>query len=302
MAKIIHVAVGSTTSKPGDVAGNLRQIAAFAAQAGKDGVDILLTPELSATGYGGYDDVVATAEAAGKGPIYRELAVMAKTNNVAVCAGFAELNGDKRHLAHYAVFPDGSFVVQRKHRVTRVELPLAEPFELVPEPNEKDPAIRGQPVKVEFNYFEVRGVRCAISICADGGITNLGEILAKAGVELLLGPAGAGGRIEERVHTADLQTEDGRGKYLKLLEMVFFPGRGVTDCIKYGRALAAVNMCGYDGRKFAHLGHGMIITPMGEVPAFFHGIPNLDRQRPMYAHAAIDVAERVVQNGTGRLA
>jgi len=25
------------------------------------------------------------------------------------------------------------------------------------------------------------------------------------------------------------------------------------------------------------------ITPMGEVPALIHGLPNLDRQRPMYA-------------------
>ena len=294
MAKMIHIAVGSTTSKPGDVAGNLRQIAAFAAQAGKDGVDVLLTPELSATGYGGYDDVVATAEEAGKGPIYRELAAMAKANNVVVCAGFVEANKGKRHLSHYAIFPDGKFVVQRKHRVTRVEQPLEEPFELVPQPNEKDPAIRGQPAKLEFSYFEVRGVKCAITICADGGITNLGEILRKDGVELLLGPAGAGGKLEDRVRTEDLKTDEGREKYLKWLELVFFPGRGVTDCIKYGRALAAVNQCGYDGRKFAHLGHGMIITPMGEVAGFFHGIPNLDRQRPMYAHAVVDVADKVV--------
>jgi hypothetical protein len=33
----------------------------------------------------------------------------------------------------------------------------------------------------------------------------------------------------------------------------------------------------------------MIITPMGEVPALIHGLPNLDRQRPMYAHAVIDL-------------
>jgi hypothetical protein len=52
--------------------------------------------------------------------------------------------------------------------------------------------------------------------------------------------------------------------------------------------LAAVNLCGYDGRQFAHLGHGSIVTPMGEVPALIHGLPNLDRQRPLYTHAVVD--------------
>jgi len=32
---------------------------------------------------------------------------------------------------------------------------------------------------------------------------------------------------------------------------------------------------------------------MGEVKGFFHGIPNLDRQVPMYAHAVIDVDDRL---------
>ena len=89
------------------------------------------------------------------------------------------------------------------------------------------------------------------------------------------------------------RTEAGREKYLAVIEKVFFPGRGLTDCLKYGRALAAVNMCGYDGQQHAHLGHGMIINPMGEVLGFFHGLPNLDRQRPMYAHAIVDVEERL---------
>jgi len=294
MSKYIHIAIGSTCSKPGDVAGNLKQISDFAAQAGKDGADVLLTPEMSASGYGGYEDVVATAEPAGNGPVYRELAGLAGTHKLVVCAGFVEAANGKRHLAHYAVFPNASFVVQRKHRVTRVEQPLEEPFELVPEGNEKDPAIRGQPVRVQFNYFEVRGVKCVIAICADSGIKDLAAIFSRDGVELMLLPAGAGGKKEERVTTADLRTDEGREKYMKVLEMVFFPGRGILDAIKYGRAMAAVNQCGWDGRKFAHLGHGMIITPMGEVPAFFHGIPNLDRQRPMYAHAVVDVAERVL--------
>lgn len=292
MGKLIHIAIGSTTSKPGDVAGNLKQIAAFAAQAGKDGADVLLTPEMSASGYGPYDEILATAEQAGDGPIFREMAALAAMNNLVICAGFVEAANGKRHLAHYVVYPNGSFVVQRKHRVTRAELPLDSPVELVAQGNESDPADRGQPTEVHFNYFDVRGVHCAIAICADSGIKDLSAIFAAHGVELMLLPAGAGGRREDRVTTADLRTEDGMDKYMKVLETVFFPGRGLRDCIQWGRAMAAVNQCGYDGRKFYHVGHGMIINPMGEVVGFFHGIPNLDRQRPMYAHGVVDVAER----------
>jgi hypothetical protein len=52
-------------------------------------------------------------------------------------------------------------------------------------------------------------------------------------------------------------------------------------------------LCGYDGQRFYHVGHGSITNAMGEVLGFFHGLPNLDRQRPMYAHAEIDTDEFV---------
>ena len=74
--KALHLAIASTTSKPGAVADNLRQIAGLAERAGHDGVDLLLTPELSASGYGPYPEVLATAEPAGNGPIFQALARM----------------------------------------------------------------------------------------------------------------------------------------------------------------------------------------------------------------------------------
>ncbi|MEI8195832.1 MAG: carbon-nitrogen hydrolase family protein [Phycisphaerae bacterium] len=289
MSKNIHVAIGSTTSMPGDLKRNLGQIGDFARRAAADGVALLLTPEMSATGYGNYPDVLALAEAAGKGAVYVGLACLAKETGVVICAGFVEANGAKRHLAHYVVYPDGRYIVQRKHRITPVEHPLEPAVELRPVPGEES----GQPVEVIINCFEVNQVRCAISICADAGIDRLSEILAEKGVELLLGPTGAGGPRAERVTTSELRTAEGLAKYTKILQTVFFVGGGAADCIKYRRGLAAVNMCGYDGRKHAHLGHGMIVNPMGEVVGFFHGIPNIDRQRPMYAHAVVDVEERV---------
>jgi predicted amidohydrolase len=290
--KQIHIAIGSTTSQPGAVAENLRQIAEFAAQAGRDGEDLLLTPELSASGYGPYPEVLATAERSGEGPIFQALAGMARENGVVVCAGFVEAFCDKRYLAHYAVYPDGQFIIQRKHRVMLTELPLNSSGELIPpdpaRPSD-DPADPGQPRVSQFSFFEVKGVRCAFAICADSGITGLDDLLEKEAVEVLLVPTGAGGERKDRVTTEEMKTPEGRAKYLHWLERVFFPGKSVGTCIERRRAMAAVNLCGFDGRKHHHIGHGMIITPMGEVPALIHGLPNLDRQRPMYAHAVIDL-------------
>jgi predicted amidohydrolase len=293
-SKLIHIAAGSTVSRPGEVEKNLAEIAEFAKRAQEDGVDLLLTPELSVSGYGPYPEVLAVAEPAGNGAIYEGLARIAAETGVVVAAGFPEAAEGKRYLAHYAVYPDGRFVVQRKHRVTLAERPLDPCAPLTGHPPDaEDPADPGQPLELHFTYFEVRGARCGITICADGGITDIGRIFAENGVELCLQPTGAGGRREDRVVTRDLYTEEGREKYYQWLEKVFFPGRAVLDCIKYRHACVAVNQCGFDGRSFYHLGHGMIITPMGEVPALCHGFPNLDRQRPMYVHAVVDVADRL---------
>jgi predicted amidohydrolase len=152
----------------------------------------------------------------------------------------------------------------------------------------------GEPLEIDLKFFKVRGVKCAIAICADSGIGNLSEHLYKNKVRLLLVPTGSGGKRKDRVTTRDLHTGKGRRKYSEWLEKVFFPSRvTIEDCIKYRRAFAAVNQCGYDGFKHYHLGHGMIINPMGEVISLIHGLPNLDRQRPMYAHAEVDVDEHI---------
>ena len=295
MSKCIHLATGSTMSVPGDVHGNLEQIRGFARRAADDGADFLLTPELSATGYGPYPEVLACAEPAGDGPVYRELRATAAETGVVVAAGFVEAHAGKRYLAQYVVYPDGTFVVQRKHRVTKNEQPL-DTFVTLTYESERDEI--GQPLgqPLQFNIFTVRGVKCALAICADGGLLNLSPHLAGLGVELLCNPAGAGGRREDRVVTEDLKTQAGREKYLHWLEYVFFPWphQAISECQRYCRGLAAVNQCGYDGRRMYHLGHTFLVNPMGEILAAAQGYPNIERQQAAYIHAVMDVEERLM--------
>jgi predicted amidohydrolase len=288
----LHLAIASTTSLPGQLERNLDQIIGFARRAAEDGVQLLLTPELSATGYGSYPEVLALAETAGNGRIYETLARSAQETGVVLCVGFVE-SGEStalNYLSHYAIYPDGHFVVQRKHCITDSEAPLT-PF--VPQPQTTARVENDARSSVLIESFDVGGVRCAIAICADSGIANLNEILEAQGVQVLLLPTGSGGQREDRVTTEDLKKRAGREKYFEILQTVFLPGRAPIQCIENRRALAAVNLCGYDGIRHYHIGHGSITNAMGEVLGFFHGLPNLDRQRPMYAHAVIDTEEIV---------
>lgn len=253
------------------------------------GSHLLLVPEMAATGYGPYPEVLALAERAGEGPIFKGLARTAAEAGIAIAAGFAESHPHGTGISHYIVFPTGQWLVQRKHAVTAFESPLVSVLDRSVDqtsPNQLDAR------QLDFPTFEVSGFRCALVICADFGITHLQDHLDALGVDVLLLPTGAGGDVKSRVRTEDFNTREGCERYAAELEKVFFPGKaGIADCLWHRRAMAAVNQMGWDGLKCAHLGHGSIISPLGEVKAFFHGIPNLDRQRPMLTSTVVSAAE-----------
>lgn len=292
MDKKLNIAIGSTCSKPGDIEGNIAQISALAKKAKANGCDLLLTPELSATGYGGYEEVVACAEVAGEGKVYFELFSIANENNLVVMAGFVEKSGDKKYLSHYVIYPDGAYKVQRKHRVTPIEFPLDPSVELYYDQTEE---IGHVPIDNEqLEYFYVNGVKCVSIICADLGLENLQQILDNNGVELLLLPTGAGGERKDKVTNEDLKTEEGIQRFHDLSNNeYFFPSGGVLDCIRHKRAMAAVNMCGFDGKKLYHGGSGSIISQFGDIEGYITGIQNIDRQKPMFACGEIDFNEKL---------
>ncbi len=281
MERTLGIAIGSTCSKPGDVHGNLQQIADFAAKARGCGCHLLLTPELSASGYGGYPEVLAAAEIAGQGPIYEALAHMARANNLVVLAGFPEKDGEHIHLSHYAVYPDGRFVVQRKHRVTPLERPLAPSVELYYDDTEEIGHVTpGQEI---LQVFEIEGVRCALIICADLGLKNLHGLLDERKVDLLLLPTGAGGTMADKVTDALLRTPEGQEQYRNFYNEVLRYGDGLIDCLRRKRGFVAVNQCGFDGKALYHGGSGSIVSPFGELVALIPGICNVDRARPLFA-------------------
>jgi predicted amidohydrolase len=286
----LTIAIGSTYSLPGDVEGNLEQIDTLARQAAALDADLLLTPEMSASGYGGYPDVIATAERAGDGPIYRAIAAMAAQYKLVILAGYVEADGPQRFLAHYAVWPDGHYVSQRKHRVTPLESPLDPSVELYFDDTEE---IGHVPEGCShFEVFDVAGVTAAIVICADLGVRGLDEILERLGVELLLLPTAAGGTREGSVSERELNDSARLADHVARATEHAFPAQAVTSSVRYRRAFAAVNMTGYDGRALYHGGSGSVVDPSGNVEAMLPGSPVLERQMPRLAVGTVHVADK----------
>ena len=171
MTRLLTIGIASLTAKPGDREYNLAQITWAAQHAARSGCDLLLTPEMSATGYGGYPEIIACAERAGDGPIYEHLAALAQRTGVVMTAGFVEDAGATRYLSHYVVYPDGNVVVQRKNRVTPREQPLDAAVPLFFDDTEEIGHVDAN--QAYWQFFSVKGVRCGIVICADLGVKQL---------------------------------------------------------------------------------------------------------------------------------
>lgn len=296
MNKCLTIGLVSMCSKPGAVEENLKQLERFAIKAKANGCDVLLTPEMSISGYGSYDEVLATAETAGQGMIYAQLKRIALENRLVLLAGFVEKQEDHRFLSCYIVYPDGKFLVQRKHRVTPLESPLESAVDLYFDGSEAIGQVR--PGQAQFTYFYINGVKCAVVICADAGIPDLHGIFDENHVDVMFLPVGAGGTRENKVTNADLLTEEGLDKYYRLCDNeYFFPGSTIMDCVRHDRCVAAVNMCGYDGKALYHGGSGSIVNHFGEIAGHLAGIENIDRQRPMFVCAEVDFNERCRHGG-----
>lgn len=285
----LTIAIGSTHSIPGDVTGNLEQISRLASGAAANGAALLLTPEMSASGYGGYPEVLATAESAGSGLIFERLAELARKNTIVMLAGFVEQHEDHRYLAHYIVWPDGKFVVQRKHRVTPLESPLEPSVELYFDDTEEIGHVPDGCSR--FEVVDIAGARAAVVICADYGVRGLDAILSGAGVNLLLLPTAAGGKRENSSTVAELHIPTALEAHIGRAAAHAFPQDAVRKCVNHRRAFAAVNMTGFDGRSLYHGGSGSIVDPSGSVEALLPSSNIIGRERARLAVGTVTITE-----------
>ncbi|CAM3612484.1 carbon-nitrogen hydrolase family protein [Tsukamurella ocularis] len=168
-----------------DVARNLAAIDDAAARAAAAGAQVLVTPEMSVTGY---DIGPAAAELARPrgGEYHDALAAIAGRHGVAVVAGYPELADGRVFNATTVVAPDGAELAhyRKTHLFGDLDRAMFEPGDELPV------------------QFDLDGLRCGLLICYDVEFPEAVRAHAEAGTDLLLVPTGLMepfGRIAEQV-------------------------------------------------------------------------------------------------------
>lgn len=156
-----------------DVAGNLAAIDAAAAEAAGEGARILLTPEMSATGYDIGDLVAARAEPS-DGAIHSAVTDIARRHRIAVVYGYPEWTPDGVFNAVQVV--DASGRVLAGYRKTHLFGEL-----------DRGHFVAGTDLVVQFDFG---GLRCGVLTCYDVEFPEAVRAHADAGTHWLLVPTG----------------------------------------------------------------------------------------------------------------
>ena len=244
----MKLAVAQHLCQPGDIAGNLARMERLLAQCA--GCRLVLFAEASVTGCSPGCPGVTIGDAT-----CRRLHDLARTHDTVVAAGFLERRGQARHVTHAAFYPDGRMVVQRKARPGPPEGLMPD---WTPGPDERE-------------VFDVEGVRCAISICADAGIPRLHERLVERGVALHLIPTAGCGPRAWGFPAASLDDPDTLEAYIRKAATVVFSEGAIRNCRRYGLAMASCNQMADNGVDYFHPGHSMIVDRTGELAALIPG-------------------------------
>ncbi|PZU23208.1 MAG: nitrilase [Shinella sp.] len=219
----MRVALYQMQATPGAVADNLARIEQAAFAASIMGAALLVTPELSVTGYALGAETASFAEPA-DGPILARLKAMAAARNIAIVAGFPERSGDAIYNSAALVRPDGTVEVYRKcHLYGALE---RDAFRASDTP----PAV-----------FQIGGLKAAMVICYDVEFPEFVRSAALAGAELLIVP------------TALAASEANR-----MIPDRIVPARALEN----QTFVIYADLCGSDG-VLDYEGHSVICSPDG---------------------------------------
>ena len=198
------------------------------------------------------------------------IVAMAQEHRMIVMVGFFEHAGDAYYNSVLIAFPDATRDVQRKNVLT---------------PSETDADLtRGAR---DRRIIEINGIRCAIIICADGGIEGLYEMLKAKRVDYRLCPAGGGGKMADMLHESDLDTEDGRKRYVENRPRVFNTEHVLENDL-VGISFTAANALGPVGKQTCHQGHCMIVDSRDVMRAQIPGTIVLEHQHDQMIHAVLN--------------
>lgn len=176
MRDSFNLAVGQSPADLATSGARLEWLRAVLPEVAAKQTDLLLLPELFATGYNIGDQIAARAERS-DGPTAQTIAALAKVHGIAIHYGFAESNGDDIFNAAQCFGPDG--LLLGGHRKLAI-----------PPGFEADHFKRGK----GCSLFDFRGLRIATLICYDAEFPETARHVASMGAELILVPTALGDR------------------------------------------------------------------------------------------------------------
>lgn len=169
----IAVYQGPAAAAPGDVAANLDALARAAESASAAGADVLVTPEMSATGYNIGDRAHALAEPA-DGPIAQRVVELCAGLGIAVVYGYPERDAHGVHNAVQVVGASGERLAS--YRKTHLFGDI-----------DQSRFVPGTDLVVQF---PLGGLTVGLAICYDVEFPELARAHGDAGTDLLLAPTG----------------------------------------------------------------------------------------------------------------
>lgn len=171
-----RLAVGQSPAQLSTIAARLAWLHEILPDAVANQTDLLLLPELFATGYNIGDQIKARAEPA-DGPTAQTIAALAKEHGLAIHYGYGEASGADLFNAAQCFGPDGARL--GGHRKLAI-----------PPGFEADYFTRGK----GCTLFEYRGLRIATLICYDAEFPETARHVAAMGADLILVPTALGAR------------------------------------------------------------------------------------------------------------
>jgi 5-aminopentanamidase len=228
VSTMTRVAAWQCEPGPLDVEGNLRRLDEICAAAAARAADVLVTPEMFASGYGLTPEEAARLAERPGGETEAAVAQIARRNHLAIVYGYPERSGGRRpYNAAALVGPDGT--VRGRHR--KVHL-FGDVDRSLFSANERRPAA-----------FDVDGARVGLLICYDVEFPEAVRSLAADGARTVLVP------------TANMVGYD-------VVQQVLVRARAAEN----GCSLVYANYCGAD-EEFEYNGLSLICGPGGEVLA-----------------------------------
>src|SRR4051812_9975903 len=169
----LNAAAVQFNHKAGDKAYNLRVIGEFVVSAAREGIQLLVFPEMCISGYWhviGMDraSIADLAEAVPDGPSIAALRELSARHGIVIGAGLVESADDKFYNSYVVVEPDGAWHVHRKlHAFENVHIASGDRYTV---------------------FDSSLGCRLGVLICWDNNLVENARITALMGADILLAP------------------------------------------------------------------------------------------------------------------